>query len=612
MSPNSSLKTATQAKNSKQYRTHFCGTLTQADDGTNVSLAGWVDVRRDLGGLIFIELRDHTGKIQLASDPKINSEIHEIFETLRPEYVIQVIGKVKARPEGKENEDLRSGAIEIYPDSVIVLNKAKPLPLPIEDFAEADESFRLKYRYLDLRRSEMQHNIRLRHKITQAIREYLVKDGYLEIETPILTKSTPEGARDYLVPSRNQPGNFFALPQSPQLFKQLLIMSGFEKYFQIARCFRDEDLRADRQPEFTQVDIEMAFATVDSVIEMAEGLVKSAFEVAGKGITASIPRMAYAEAMNKYGSDKPDLRFGLELIDFTQIMSESGFDSFASIAKSGGIVKGICVSGTSNWSRKDFDDLRNLSMSPEYGAKGLAWITYKLDEKTKELIPHSPIAKFFSEGDLEAIKQKANAKDGDSIFFVADKASLVHHVLGKLRLHFGHTLKLINPDDDKLVWIIDWPLLEKDEATGAFQFMNHPFTSVNAQDAHLLDIEPELARAYAYDIVYNGVELGGGSIRNHTEEAQDKAFQLLGITKEEAEEKFGFLLQALASGAPPHGGIALGLDRLVMMLVGASSLRQVIAFPKVQSASCPLTQAPSQVSPTQLAELGIKLSALKK
>lgn len=596
----------------KDYRTHFCGTLSQVDDGIEVCLAGWIDVRRDLGGLIFVELRDHTGKVQLASDPSVNKSVHEIFETLRPEYVIQIIGKIKARPEGKENADLRSGAVEIYPDSVTVLNKAKTLPLPIEDFALADESFRLKYRYLDLRRAEMQHNLRMRHKITQAIREYLVKDGYLEIETPILTKSTPEGARDYLVPSRTQVGNFFALPQSPQLFKQLLIMSGFEKYFQIARCFRDEDLRADRQPEFTQVDIEIAFATVENVIEMTEGLLKSAFSSVGKTIENSIPRMSFKEAINKYGSDKPDLRFKLELLDFTEIMKKSKFTAFSDIAQGGGLVKGICISQTNNWSRKDFDDLRNLAMTPEYGAKGLAWISFKQDEETKSLMPISPIVKFFSPEELLSIKTIAGAQDGDSIFFVADKASLVHHVLGKLRLHFGQKLNLINTNIDKLVWIVDWPLLERDQSTGNLNFMNHPFTSVNMEDAHLLDIEPELARAYAYDIVYNGVELGGGSIRNHSEESQRKAFELIGLTDEEAEEKFGFLLQALSVGTPPHGGIALGLDRLAMMLVGASSLRQVIAFPKVQSASCPLTQAPSPVCADQLQELGIKLSSKVK
>jgi aspartyl-tRNA synthetase len=588
------------------YRTHFCGTLSQADDGAQVTLAGWVDVRRDLGGLIFIELRDHTGRVQLVSDPAVNPKVHSIFETLRAEYVIQVKGKIRTRPDGTQNPELRSGAVELLPESVIVLNKAKPLPLQLEDFDEADESFRLKNRCLDLRRDEMQFNLRSRHKVTQAIREYMVQQGYLEIETPILTRSTPEGARDYLVPSRTQPGRFFALPQSPQLFKQLLMVSGFEKYFQIARCFRDEDLRADRQPEFTQVDIEQSFATVDSVIEMTEGLLKSAFGSMDREIETPIQRMAYQEAMNRFGSDKPDLRFGLELIDFTDLMKSSGFEAFAEVAKDGGIVKGICVSGTAEWSRKEFDDLRTLAMSPEFGAKGLAWISFKAGEIS------SPIAKFFTKEELTQIKEAAKAQDGDSIFFVADKSALVHQVLGRLRLHLANKLNLIDPKLDKLVWIVDWPLLEKDPETGNVHFANHPFTAVNPQDAHLLDDEPELARALAYDVVFNGVELGGGSIRNHQEEQQSKAFSLLGMTEAESEERFGFLLQALSLGAPPHGGIALGLDRLVMMLTGATSLRQVIAFPKVQSASCLLTGAPAEVDPLQLRDLSIKLTNLKK
>lgn len=587
------------------FRTHFCGTLSQADDGSQVTLAGWVDVRRDLGGVIFIELRDHTGRIQLVSDPHENPEVHGVFETLRNEYVIQVKGKVRTRPDGTQNRELRSGAVEVIPNSVTILNKASNLPLQLEDFEQADEAFKLKYRFLDLRREEMQNNIRIRHKVTQSIREYLVQQGYLEIETPILTRSTPEGARDYLVPSRTQSGKFFALPQSPQLFKQLLMISGFEKYFQIARCFRDEDLRADRQPEFTQVDIEQSFATVDSVINMTEGLVKAAFEAVDKEIQTPIHRMPYSEAMNRFGSDKPDLRFGLELIDFSQIMKDSGFEAFAKIVKEGGSVKGICVPKTANWSRKEFDDLRTLAMTPEFGAKGLAWISYKAEGEA------SPIAKFFKPEELKAIKEKANAQEEDSIFFVADKLDIVYQVLGRLRLYLANKLNLIDPKLDKLVWIVDWPLLEKDPESGEIHFANHPFTSVKPEDAHLLDIEPESAKALAYDIVYNGVELGGGSIRNHQEEIQRKAFALLGMNDEEAEAKFGFLLQALSMGAPPHGGIALGLDRLVMMLAGANSLRQVIAFPKVQSASCLLTNAPSEVDNNQLRELGLKIN-LKK
>ncbi len=584
------------------FRSHFCGTLSQADEGAKVCLAGWVDVRRDLGGLIFIELRDHTGRVQLVSDPKVNGEIHEVFETLKPEFVIKIKGKIKARPDGTQNPELRSGAVEISPSEVMILNKCKTLPLPLENFDEADESFRLKYRILDLRTEKMQKNLRARHKITQSIRDYLNKSSFLEIETPILTRSTPEGARDYLVPSRTQAGKFFALPQSPQLFKQLLMISGFEKYYQVARCFRDEDLRADRQPEFTQVDIEMSFVEVDDIIRMTEGLLQKAFASAGKEIELPINRMSYKDAISKYGSDKPDLRFGLELIDFSAIMSGSGFESFAAIAQSKGLVKGICVPNTQDWSRKEFDELRNTCIN-DYGAKGLAWISYKADDD----LGNSPIAKFFKPEELTQIKELAGAKTGDSIFFIADKShQMVNEVLGKLRLYLGHKLKLIDENLDKLVWIIDWPLLEKDPETGSFAFMNHPFTAVNPQDSHLLALEPESARALAYDIVYNGVELGGGSIRNHQEEAQKRALGFLGMNDEEAQERFGFLLQGLAFGAPPHGGIALGLDRLVMMLTDSESLRQVIAFPKVQSAGCLLTGAPSEVDAEQLRELSIK------
>ncbi|MDJ0625963.1 MAG: aspartate--tRNA ligase [Candidatus Caenarcaniphilales bacterium] len=590
------------------YRTHFCGTLSQADEGINITLAGWVDVRRDLGGLIFIELRDHTGKVQLVSDPQVNPEVHKTFENLRPEYVVQVKGKIRTRPDGTENRDLRSGAVELCPEEVDILNTSKPLPLPIEDFEQTDESFKLKHRFLDLRREEMQKRIRARNSITCAIRDFLAKEDFLEIETPILTRSTPEGARDYLVPSRVQSGKFFALPQSPQLFKQLLMASGFEKYYQIARCFRDEDLRADRQPEFTQVDIEMSFAEVDSVISVAEGLLKCAFESVDKSISFPIPRISHKEAISKYGSDKPDLRFGLELIDFSELMSNSGFESFAKVVKAGGIVKGICVPKTADWSRKEFDDLRNLTIS-EYGAKGLAWISYR--EGDDEL-GTSPISKFFSADELKLIKELAGAKAGSTVFFIADKDELVHDVLGRLRLHLGHKLNLINEALDKLVWVIDWPLLEKDPESGEIHFANHPFTSVNPADEHLLSVEPEMARALAYDIVYNGVELGGGSIRNHTEASQRKALSLLGMTDEEMDDQFGFLLQALSMGAPPHGGIALGLDRLVMMLTGANSLRQVIAFPKVQSASCLLTAAPSEVNDKQLEELSLKVKHSSK
>ncbi|MDX1917604.1 MAG: aspartate--tRNA ligase [Candidatus Caenarcaniphilales bacterium] len=586
------------------YRTHLCGTLTQSDEDTEVLLAGWVDVRRDLGGVIFIELRDHTGRIQVVSDPQITPELHTIFETLRSEYCLQVSGKIRTRPTGTENEDLRTGAVEVVPSEVKILNTCKPLPLPIKDFAEADESFRLKYRWLDLRRPEMQTNIRLRHQVTQVIREYLVKNGFLEIETPILTRSTPEGARDYLVPSRQQEGSFYALPQSPQLFKQLLVISGFERYFQIARCFRDEDLRADRQPEFTQVDLEIGFTTVDEVIEVASGLLQAVFESIERPFDLPIQRMSYAEAISLYGSDKPDLRFGLRLIDFTDVMQRSGFEAFAQVTRQGGIVKGLCVPDTAGWSRKDFDDLRTLVMKPEYGAKGLAWISYKEGE---DPLGTSPIAKFFTSEELAEIKSYAHAKTGDSIFFVADKSALAHQVLGRLRLYLGEKLDLIDQSKDSFVWIIDWPLVERDLDTGTLQFMHHPFTAFNPEDAHLMSTEPEKIRAYAYDIVYNGVELGGGSIRSHQESAQRQFLHLLGMSDQEIDQRFGFLVNALAMGAPPHGGIALGLDRLVMLLAHEESIRQVIAFPKVQSGGCPLTGAPASVEEKQLHELALRI-----
>ncbi|HEY9886242.1 MAG TPA: aspartate--tRNA ligase, partial [Vampirovibrionales bacterium] len=466
---------------------------------------------------------------------------------------------------------------------------------------------KLKHRFLDLRRESMQSKLRLRHHITHVIRDYLNKEGFLEIETPVLTRSTPEGARDYLVPSRTQAGKFFALPQSPQLFKQILMSSGFEKYYQVARCFRDEDLRADRQPEFTQIDLEMSFVEVEDVINLTEGMIEAAFEVAGKTVQAPFPRITYKEAIAKYGSDKPDLRFGLELKDFTSLMKLSSFESFAKIAQKGGLVKGICVPKTGNWSRKEFDDLRNKTVE-DFGAKGLAWISYQADDD----LGSSPIAKFFKEEELKEIKELAGAKTGDSIFFIADNPSVTHDVLGRLRCHLGEKLNLISKDADKLVWVTDWPLFEKDPLTGAVHFAHHPFTSINPKDSHLADKDSELARAQAYDIVYNGVELGGGSIRNHKVADQQKAFDLLGMKKEEVTEQFGFLMDALSMGAPPHGGIALGLDRLVMMLTAAKSLREVIAFPKVQSASCILTSAPTEVDEKQLRDLSIKVQLPKK
>jgi len=585
------------------FRTHLCGTLSQADEESKIELAGWVNVRRDLGGLIFIELRDHTGRVQLVSDPKINPEIHQIFETLRAEYVIQVKGKISTRPEGNANPDLRSGAIEIYPESVKILNKAKIFSVAQKDLESTDENYRLKNRVRDLRNNKLQESLRSRHKISQAIREYLNKDNFIEIETPILTKSTPEGARDYLVPSRIHPGNFFALPQSPQLFKQLLVTSGFEGYYQFARCFRDEDLRADRQPEFTQIDLELGFTDQAEVILKTENLLKAAFSAVDHEIETPIKKITYQEAIQEYGSDKPDLRFGLKLIDFTDLMAKSKFKSFAQVAQSqNGLVKAICVENTGNWTRKEFDNLRDLCVR-DFGAKGLAWISYNQENP----LGQSPISKFFEEKELKLISQKACAKPGDTVFFIADLDYKTNEILGRLRLYLANYLNLIDSDADSLVWVVDWPLLTEDPETKELAFMNHPFTQINPEDKSLLETDCLKVRALAYDIVYNGVELGGGSIRNHKLADQIKAFELLGITPEKMKTKFGFLLDALETGAPPHGGIALGLDRIVMMLLKLDSLRDVIAFPKIQSSTCLLTKAPSEVGSSQLKDLGVKV-----
>ncbi len=586
------------------YRTHLCGTLSEADCGQEIKIAGWVDVRRDLGGVIFIELRDHSGKVQLVSDPLTTSpEIHQSFESLKPEFCLSVTGLVQKRPTGTQNQDLRTGAVEIVAQSVTILNSSAPLPLPLKQFGEADESFRLANRCLDLRRPEQQKVFRLRHEIAQTVREFLTQDGHLEIETPYLTRSTPEGARDYLVPSRVQAGHFFALPQSPQLFKQMLMASGFPRYFQIVRCFRDEDLRADRQPEFTQIDIEQSFCGAEEVMSTTETLLQRVFALVGRELKTPFPRLSYQQAISRYGCDKPDTRFGLELCDFTELMDSCRFEAFSKVVSEGGVVKGICVPSFAEKSRKEFDELRDLVCTPEYGAKGLAWISYKEQEN----LGVSPIAKFFTKEELALIKEIASAETGSALFFVADKPNRVNHVLSKLRLHLGNQLGLIDPHKDSLLWVTDWPLVEKNEESGELTFLHHPFTAIKDSDRALLDSKPEQATALAYDVVYNGVELGGGSIRNHRLADQLKALELIGVSEAEAREKFGFLLDALSFGAPPHGGIALGLDRLVMLLAGASSLREVIAFPKVQSSTCPLTQAPASVHEDQLAELSIRL-----
>ena len=594
--------------NFKLKRTHTSSAVTAANEGQEIIVSGWVAARRDLGGIIFIELRDHKGTIQVVADPKRNPEVHSSFEKLRSEYVVAIKGPVSIRPEGSENTSMKSGAIEIYPTEVEILNTSKALPFQIDQADEVNEDLRLKYRYLELRNEGKRQHLINRHNIVQAIRSYLNKESFMEIETPILCKSTPEGARDYLVPSRVHPNEFYALPQSPQLYKQLLMMSGFDRYYQVARCFRDEDLRADRQPEFTQIDIEMSYISQDDIMSITEGLIASACEAVDIKVETPFLRMSYDYAMNHYGCDRPDLRFGLELIDLTETMSKSGFQAFASVCNNGGIVKAINFKGAAGLSRKAIDDLRDLVMTSEYGAKGLAWITYKpneADPTTYEL--QSPIVKFFSPEELDQIRSKTGAEAGDILLFVADKAPLVHHVLGKLRLHIAKQFNLIQGRPYKFLWVIDFPMFEWDDKSKRFKATHHPFTMPHREDWEKLSSDRASIKTYAYDVILNGIELGGGSIRVHNMELQRKIFQALDIDDATAKDRFGFLLEALELGAPPHGGIALGLDRVVMLLSNTESIRDVIAFPKNQAAICPLTSAPSNIDQEQLDELYLEL-----
>lgn len=583
-----------------------CGEIRESDTGLNLNICGWIFRRRDHGGLIFIDLRDRSGIFQVVFSPDVSGSAHELAHNLRNEYVISVSGEIRKRPAGTENPGMPTGAIEMYANKLDVLNEASPLPFTIEDAADASETLRLKYRYLDLRRPEMQRNLIIRHKVTKIIRDYLDEKGFLEIETPMLTKSTPEGARDYLVPSRLNPGHFYALPQSPQLFKQILMISGFEKYFQIAKCFRDEDLRADRQPEFTQVDIEMSFVDRNDVIEHIEGIIKRLFKnILDIELEIPFERLSFHETMEGFGNDKPDLRFGLELKDIADLAEKSTFKVFLDATQSGGRVKAINGKGMAGLSRKEIDMLTEEAVS--FGAKGLAWIKVKNGFE-------SPVAKFFPEEILKQIAQRLDAEEGDLMLFIADKEKVVHDVLGRMRLEFGKRLNLIKPGY-KFVWITDYPLLEWNEDEGRFEAMHHPFTSPTNEDIEKMlagDINnKELLfslRAKSYDIVLNGYEIGGGSIRIHRLDLQRKMFELLRISEEEAKIKFGFLLDALEYGAPPHGGIALGLDRLVMIMVGASSIRDVIAFPKTQKAFCLMSGTPSTVDQKQLRELYIRLN----
>ena len=581
------------------YKNINCGEITESQANSIVEIAGWAATIRDLGGIIFVEVRDRSGVFQIVADPKVNPEAHKVFGELRSEFVIQAKGKVTLRPDDTINEKLATGKVEMYPDEIKILSSAQTLPFILED-ENVSEDIRLKYRYLDIRNSKLMNNLKLRHKITSTIRNYLDGEGFVDVETPVLINTTPEGARDYLVPSRVHDGKFFALPQSPQIFKQLLMVGGIEKYYQIAKCFRDEDLRADRQPEFTQVDMEMSFAGQDDVIALTEGLLVKAFEAAGVEIKPPFKRITYKEAMEKYGSDKPDTRFGLELFDVSDIMEASTFEAFKSVVAAGGTVRAIKIPGIANYSRKDMDDVRNLAIS--FGAKGLAWVTYLETGEVK-----SPVFKFLTEEQIEEIKNRADAQKGDIVFFVADSKKVVFDVLGRFRLYFGEKLGLIDHSQHDLLWVVDFPLFDWSEEDERFVSVHHPFTMPNPEDLDKLESDKGNVRSIAYDIIYNGNELGGGSIRIHDSQLQETVFKALGLTEEDIKNKFEFMVSAFKFGTPPHGGLAIGLDRLVALLTRSTSIRDVIAFPKNSQAKCLMTNAPANINEEQLRELHIRL-----
>lgn len=583
-------------------RTTYCGLVTEAFLGQEITLKGWVNNRRDLGGLIFVDLRDREGIVQVVFNPAFSEEALKIAETVRSEYVVEVQGTVTKRDPETVNPKIKTGQVEVQVTNIKVINKSETPPFSInEENVNVDENIRLKYRYLDLRRQELAQTFKMRHQITRSIRQYLDDEGFFDIETPVLTKSTPEGARDYLVPSRVHDGEFYALPQSPQLFKQLLMISGVDKYYQIVKCFRDEDLRADRQPEFTQVDIEMSFVDQEDVMQMGEEMLKKVVkEVKGVEINGAFPRMTYKEAMRRYGSDKPDTRFEMELIDVSQLGRDMDFKVFKDTVENDGEIKAIVAKGAAEqYTRKDMDALTEFVNI--YGAKGLAWVKVVEDGLT------GPIGRFFETENVETLLTLTGAEAGDLVMFVADKPNVVAQSLGALRVKLAKELGLIDETKLNFLWVTDWPLLEYDEDAKRYVAAHHPFTSPKEADIAKLGTAPEEAEANAYDIVLNGYELGGGSIRIHDGELQEKMFEVLGFTKEQAQEQFGFLLDAFKYGAPPHGGIALGLDRLVMLLTNRTNLRDTIAFPKTASATCLLTNAPGEVSDKQLEELSLRI-----